>query len=481
MENQNAKIDDIFRQRLLDAEVPPPPFVWPAVEQALQKRKRRVLVLALLAFGMLTAGGAWLWQSGLWNPAHAYPDQANLPIASPLKSLPESSASGSNASYTNHSSLEAIKVQASKDESLSKKDLQAPIVVSKMEQSNRNMGSARFTPDGSTIQAETKPGVESVQNQQNALQATELLQANSKTLEPWVILAAEEPLRLADLRSVLSLSAQNRPVLPPKNQRFYAHRKKTPPKLCYDFGQHPRAWLFDLYAGPSLAQRSLNSRLENEPYLNQRLATESRNVSINAGLRASLMFNRNFLIRSGLQFDQITEEFEYIDPTYIKISINDIYVNGQFVGSDTIVEYGENYLKTYNRYTMLDIPLMVGVEMRQGRSGFSINAGITTNVLFQKKGVIIDPQTHEPARIGSVPEDLKAIGPRTSLSEDVFRTNLGLSATASIQWYWHLRPHFRLFVEPAFRQILRPVTVNRHPVEQRYSVLGLRLGATKIF
>ena len=68
-----------------------------------------------------------------------------------------------------------------------------------------------------------------------------------------------------------------------------------------------------------------------------------------------------------------------------------------------------------------------------------------------------------------------------SLSEDVFRTNLGLSAIASIQWYWHLTPTFRLFVEPSYRQVLRPLTLSSHPVEQRYSLFGLRMGATKIF
>jgi hypothetical protein len=121
---------------------------------------------------------------------------------------------------------------------------------------------------------------------------------------------------------------------------------------------------------------------------------------------------------------------------------------------------------------MLDIPLMVGVEMRSGRSGFNINAGISANVLFWKRGAIMDPQTQEPARYG---------GKKETLSEDVFRTRLSLSAGASVQWYWHISPHWRLYAEPSFRQVLRPVTLKNHPVEQRYSILGLRLGATKIF
>ncbi|MBL7806613.1 MAG: hypothetical protein JNN28_02295, partial [Saprospiraceae bacterium] len=249
-------------------------------------------------------------------------------------------------------------------------------------------------------------------------------------------------------------------------------RKKVQPRVCYDFNRHPSALLVDVYAGPSIAQRSLTSRTDDEPYLKQRLATEHKDLAFNAGIRASLMFRRNFLLRTGLHYDQFTEVFEYIDPTSVTVSINNIYVNGQFVGTDTVITYGESYLKTYNRYGMLDIPLMVGVEMRSGRSGFNINAGISANVLFWKRGAIMDPLTQEPARFG---------GKKETISEEVFRTRLSLSAGATVQWYWHASPHWRLFVEPSFRQVLRPVTLQNHPVDQRYSILGLRLGSTMIF
>jgi hypothetical protein len=268
----------------------------------------------------------------------------------------------------------------------------------------------------------------------------------------------------------------------PTTFKAVSRRKKEQPRVCYDFSRHPSAWLIDVYAGPSLAQRSLTSRFDDQPYLNQRLATERQSTAFNAGLRASLMFNSNFLVRTGLNYDQISEVFEFIDPAYTKYRIEVTVLPNGMTHIDTVgVDYGENYLKTYNRYSMLDLPLLVGMEMRKGRSGFSINAGISANLLFETSGVIIDPQTHEPARFGPTPQKPKGIGPKSTLSQDVFRANVGLSASASIQYYWHLSSHFRVFVEPSFRQVLRPVTVDNHPVEQRYSILGLRLGATRIF
>lgn len=481
MENQNSKIDEIFRQRLLDAEVPPPPFVWPAVEYGLRKRQKQ-LVLWLFAFGTL-AIGTWLWQSDLWSNVN--PTTSSVPVAgnpkdeqvvpvleqeSPTKNsfagaekTPIHFSNTSNPEITNLP-LTNRKLTPKRLQDLARagsKDFGANTVkddVLSSEISERQVA-ASMAPAKLSLTPE------------EAVFTTTILDASS---------LATQPLQIKPPQLVTSV-AQTKKTAIPEAFKPFARRKKEQPKFCYDFARHPSAWLIDVYAGPSLAQRSMTSRLDDEPYLKQRLATEQRSTAMNAGLRASLLFNSNFLVRTGLNFDRVTEGFEYIDPTYIKLTIKNNYVNGQFVGTDTVVEYGENYLKTYNRYTMLDIPLMVGVEMRRGRSGFSINAGFSANVLFQKSGVIIDPNTHEPARFGRISNDPKAVGPKIALTQDVFRTNLGLSATASIQWYWHLSPHFRLFVEPSFRQVLRPVTVGSHPVEQRYSLIGLRLGASKIF
>ncbi|MBC7775190.1 MAG: hypothetical protein H7246_07105 [Phycisphaerae bacterium] len=479
MENPNYKIDEIFRQRLHDAEVPPPPFVWPAVEQGLQKRRRRLMFIWLFAFGTVAAT-TWLWQSSLRGDP-----EDSLQTVAPVAKLPN------NVQETNQPVLsESSETKLSE----TNPDVSASSSSSRAFSSTRSKDKETILTDRATeVQPGTKGFTSNIPSKENLLsepssepkvnveQTKSLANANTDGFQPIEkkdAFVSNNTLETKGLKSVVSLSNSKRAIAP-KSFKSRSRVKKAQPKLCYDFARHPSAWLVDVYGGPSLAQRSLTSRLDDEPYLNQRLATERRSVAMNAGIRASLMFNSNFLVRTGLHYDQVTEVFEHIDPTTVIYTLK--FTPGNPIPDTLGVEYGENYLKTYNRYGMLDVPLMVGVEMRQGRSGFSINAGVSANVLFQKRGAIIDPITHEPARFGPISDDPKATGPKTSLSQDVFRTNVGLSATASIQWYWHLSPHFRLFVEPSFRQVLRPVTLSSHPVEQRYSILGLRLGATKIF
>jgi hypothetical protein len=221
--------------------------------------------------------------------------------------------------------------------------------------------------------------------------------------------------------------------------------------------------------GPSLAQRELISSPDNRPYLTRRLGTERRDLAYNVGLRAALMIKGNFLIRTGLHYDQITEIFEYIDPSYVKYLVEIVNQNGVSTIDTVGVEYGEKYQKTFNRLGMLDIPLMAGVELRNGRSGFSIHAGMSFNVLFWKRGAILSPDTGIPASFTPNSGNLAVFRPRT-----------GVSANASVQWFYHLTPRVRLFVEPYFKKVLRPVSLQAYPVQQRYGIGGLRFGCTKI-
>ena len=482
MENPNHKIDEIFRQRLHDAEVPPPPFVWPAVEHALQKRRRR-WILWLFTFGTVAAS-VWLWQARVMPEgslgSYPAPDQNNTTM------VQESGLSTATV-ITERAAL------ATDENATTASIAETHTTSSYTPESNKQASQKRQQQSG-----DQKVSIKTASKIDNANSSTKGISGEAELSKqvggisnpPAPILHDFVPLD----NDVALFTTQNLPIVPspqvssalpskeaaaPKTLKPVSKRKKAQPKLCYDFARHPSAWLLDIYAGPSLAQRTLTSRLDDRPYLNQRLATEHRSVAMNAGIRASLMFNRNFLVRTGLHYDQITEVFEYIDPTSVTYILK--FNAGDPIPDTLGVQYGENYLKTYNRYAMLDIPLLIGMEMRQGRSGFSINAGVSANVLFQKRGVIIDPLTHEPARFGPVPDKPKNIGPNASLSQEVFRANVGLSATASIQWYWHLTPKFRVFVEPSFRQVLRPVSLASHPVEHRYGILGLRLGATKIF
>lgn len=471
MNHTPEHIDDIFRKRLHDAAPPPPAFVWDNVERELRKRRRRfffwIFSLGMVGIGLL---GSWLAFTG--------GGERQLSLARPEQETnmirPEVVSEGPAAALTVHEQL------PSKDGG--EKILAEPVFAKQVNHTTtttKRAGTPRplvsVTPlpfqaaqlkldAGTELVTETSPQSLEI-NPQKTISLGDGTQAGfNLNMLPVNSSAPLQP-GTAMVKAGASLHQ-----LWPVTLKSHASKSKAKKavKNCYDFTKQPSAWLVEAYAGPSLAQRELVTSPDNRPYLNKRLSSEHRDLAFNAGVRASLMLKGNFLLRTGVQYDQMTEVFEYVDPDWVKTSVVYFTQNG-VTTVDTIVEYGEKYQKTYNRFGLLDIPVLVGIELRKGRSGFNINAGMSFNVMFWKRGAILSPDSGAPEWFTPGKGTL-----------EVFRPKAGLSASASIQWFYHLKPRLRVFVEPYFKKVLRPVTVSSHPVEQRYGIGGLRLGVTKI-
>lgn len=515
MEKSPNHIDELMRHRLHDATATPPDFVWPQVEAALRKRRRRFLFFWLFGAGMLTVGAlAWWQQSAAGAQQYitsravpmtqtnettaAAPEQAEMPapvssetqrsnqenkeqevaaLAPGNTSKADPAAANSYSKQRKNTNTTAKTTQTVNTKATHLPEVTPATGASDLltERASKTDFSDIYSPtDALPADASVHPlpataasGTNKDDIHPSDASITRIPQLTPITLKPQIF--TPYPLIVQPLYSKLLnpsvLSTAKKPLIIRKN------KKET--RNCYDFSEHPNVLLFDAYAGPSLARKEMITGPDNQPYLAQRRNTERRDWSFNAGLRASLLLDRHFLIRTGAHYDQINEVFEYIDPNSVEVIIRQTtqIVNGQPITViDTLgVEYGENYLKTYNRFGMLDIPLEVGVELRNGRTGLSFNGGLALNVMFWKRGAIISPLDGRPGYF--TPE---------KGTVDAFRTSAGLSAVGSIQWFCHLRPRWRVFAEPYVRMVLRPVNIPDHPVEQRYSLLGLKVGMTHI-
>jgi hypothetical protein len=449
-------IDDIFQQRLHDAEVAPPAFVWTNVERELQKRKRRRFIFWLFA-GAVAGAGIWALlaknekgssfavKQEVFSEKNKETAAAAAEMQNPSetqKPEPAKNAAVSASSDTPTSPIETG-ATASKNWSAKGAELKLPDLETAILQNEE-------TPQTSPIATSTDNALPADQAVQAQRGLNEFLLLENKQLEP--------------------LAFSRKETLPQVKAKIFI-RKKKDPKYCYDFAQNPNVWMLDGYIGPSFAKRAFSaSSPALEQYRQQREATETQDWAFNAGLRGSLLLGRHFLFRTGLHYEQSTDVFEHFDPNYVKYIVEIINKPGEPPIIDTVdVDYGESYVKTYNRYGLLDIPLEVGGEVRRGRLGLSLNAGVSFNVLFWKRGDILST-TGEPT----------PFTPGTKGAEEVFRPRTGLSTNASAQLFFHLKPRLRVFAEPYFRKTLKPVTLDNHPIEQRNSSWGIKIGATKI-
>lgn len=463
MERKPEHIDQLFKQRLYDAAPPPPAFVWDAVERRLHKRRRRFLFW-IFAFGIAGVFAAAVWyftQKQTGEPVYLT-TELPTPAAgtTPGTTMPPSPAA---EAVTPANTPVAIQ---SASETTFKTTPSTPV---KRNTTTKNAGHSAADP----IQSPVLTGVPSINTD---------IRSETPDAEPQVTVQGAEgkevsySLAFLPLERQAGLLSEKQPAQPSLFQIKVAKRKaKKTVKKCYDFAKDPTVWMIEAYSGPSLTQKILASSPDNQPYLNKRLHSEHNDLAFNAGVNAALMLRGNLLLKTGLQYEQFTEVFEHIDPEYVKYLV-EIENDGGVITIDTIgVEYGEKYLKTYNRFKMLDIPLSVGFELRNRRSGFNINAGVSVNLLFRQRGAMLSPDTGEPAWFTS---GLKNTPDKPAM--EVFKTSTGLSAFASVQWFYHLKPRLRLYAEPYFRKVLDPVNLSNHPVQQRYGIGGLKLGVAAI-
>lgn len=461
-------IDQIFQERLSNASVTPPPFVWDGVERELRKKRRRSIFWWSLGLGMLLGVASLTW-FGFSKTPPTTPTTTSLNLTantpsnethSKVETVPNVAPLTPNTKPKN-----TAENQASNHALSAKNGLVAP---------NASILPAISSPYPIPTQALTK------QNQA-AQQSTD---APSFTASSWITspqppagtavsdnppsfvfaAATQQYAALIPLRSSISpLISKMAIVNTQKWKQKIIRKKKEADTKCYNFESHANAWLFDAYAGPLYAQKSLSTGTnpENKTYHDLRWNTEShQGIGFTAGARASLLVKQHFSVGTGIDYQQFTETFSYEKPLYIQVLIDPN--TGDTLDLDIVTQR----FKQYSRFGFVNIPFSAGYEIRQGRRGVHLRGGGAINLLFWKNGTMLDQTTLQPAKFDT---------------QDAFRVNAGLSLIGSAQFFLHIQPRTRLFVEPYYQRILKPVTKQTYPLQQNYNLIGLRLGLTKIF
>lgn len=456
--------DGLFHQRLFNAEVPPPPSVWRGVEAELRRRKRRIFWWWTSA-GMV--GTALLLAGWWWNETATSCDQpASVPSVAPI-AAPNHTVSSTPAVHRPgviHQTQPAPR---------------ATIPQTVQSWKTAAIGSPNATPKVSSPilqqpQEEALLDENYIVSTQNASKKAEGANSTSPIKSSKSVKAYTLSFSTAFLP--VGINALERAFPTPAFKKWptrIIRKKKEKEDKCYNFEEHRNVWMLDAYAGPVLAQKQLhnNGSPEYDQYLRLRLQTEGPGWGFNGGIRASVLFNKNYVVSAGLEYEQFTEVFKYVDPTSIEYIIKQVHdvSTGQWT-IDTTIHFAAKITQIHNRLGRIDIPLTVGYEIRQQRSGVRLMAGGAMNLYFWKRGAILDPVTGEPGYF------TPGKGTQT-----VFRANAGLSVQGSAQFFWHPERRTRLFAEPYYRLMLQSVTAPGHPLQQQYRIWGLRLGATSIF
>lgn len=218
----------------------------------------------------------------------------------------------------------------------------------------------------------------------------------------------------------------------------------------------------EFYAGPDYAIRSLHDT-GNSAYLQKRKESMKFKSAFSAGVRYTKVFNNSMSVRGGVNFSQINEKFTFNQGNIVTVSYI-INANGDTVGTYTTT--GSRYKTTINRYRTIDIPLMIGYEMGNGKLHANINAGPVINIYSWQKGDVLDASGN-PVSITTG---------KSSSSPYQFKTNAGVGFMGAVSVYYKLNNKLHIMAEPYFRYNLSQMNKESITLKQKYHTAGLRLG-----
>lgn len=251
--------------------------------------------------------------------------------------------------------------------------------------------------------------------------------------------------------------------------------KDVPAKAC-PFGSEYRNKSVDVYFSHDIPVKILASDSPQfDSYMGMRKQTEKSIYSFSAGARFGFNVGYRWNLHTGINYSQINEKFEYIDPESNQtriITIKDyVYSNGKIVDSiiteEQVIIPGTTKLKVFNKFKSFDIPVISRFTVFANRNlSLSAMAGVYLNISVNEKGMILGADNITPIDISSPPDS----------ESEIFKSEWGISGFGAISMAYHLTSNLDFLLEPNARFQTESMTTETYPLQQRYNTFGLSTG-----
>ncbi len=247
---------------------------------------------------------------------------------------------------------------------------------------------------------------------------------------------------------------------------------KTPVLPCPINGDEPRNdWYADIYASPMMAFKNVTDKVAGKNIRTGMDSTLHKQVSFNAGINLVKNIGENFLVKTGVQYNQVNEVFRNTRVNEIKL-ITTVTIRSVIIApGDTIYirdtsviqQIGTVTKQTQNRYKSWDIPLIIGYEFGGKDLRLNANVGLIANINSRYTGNMLDT-AQQTINIA----DYKTTG--------VYNTKVGLGLYAGLAVVKAIGEKTDLLIEPHARFNLTNTTTDAAWFKQKNIVAGISIG-----
>jgi len=266
-----------------------------------------------------------------------------------------------------------------------------------------------------------------------------------------------------------------------KIEKFEFNSKDSDDKLdelkptLVDCCPNQATWCFSILPqiGWSAPFRTLDSTITdqaNQTRLDLRETHETTLEVLSGSILAQVRHQSGFSLSSGIQFSQLTERYRNQETVVELDSIEGVRVRVVQLSGDTLDFRGMVPRTTtstfnrriYNRYQLLDIPIIIGYERAINDWKIGAQVGVLANLSLSTQGKVLDSPTTE-----------LDLGDQ---QDQIFKSQIGLSYHAGLTVSRVILPGLEIQANPHIRIIPGDWTVDAYSLSQQYRFVGMNVG-----
>ena len=237
---------------------------------------------------------------------------------------------------------------------------------------------------------------------------------------------------------------------------------------------HPGFYLYAQHSSDMPFQNLNAKNAELVEYVQKRKDTESAAYSFSTTLGVGYMFDNGIIAESGVSLDRINMKFHHLDENAIKnstvITIDTMILNDidTIIQIDTMIvqQTGIKEVTSYNSFTQIDIPLVLGYEFPLSkRFRLSLKGGVMINIRSSNKGNMLG--------LNDFPV---AYGSNNNNDNTYFKTNIGFSYTGGLNLEADINHSFSLYAGANIRYYPNSFSLPSNQVNEKYTKFGLMTG-----
>lgn len=260
-----------------------------------------------------------------------------------------------------------------------------------------------------------------------------------------------------------------RQILPASIQEDASPSRRVANLRCYDISRKRYRFEAEWLAGPTLGRQILAKRLdEAQGHLEDRRSTETARPGFGGGFRFSVVSPRGVALRTGVQYTELRNRFEFALPGESTTIITERYdPAGNVIGIDTSFSTEKLMYSTTNRLRMVELPLLAGYEFQWNQLRVALTAGAHVNLWFDAQGQLLSPTSGNATDFGQVGD---------SNVFPIYTRQAGVGLYAGAALLYHLGGRYSLLCEPFIKSYPRSLTRNEYVLRENYWLAGLQIG-----